>query len=115
MQEKIIDNDPQETQEWLEALDSVMAQEGVERAHYLLEQLIARARKSGAYLPYSANTAYLNTIPPSREGRAPGDPGQNVKVHTHGRCLHAGSRPTRPTGSIWAIPSVIGQVAGLQQ
>ena len=82
MAEKITDNDPQETQEWLEALDSVMAQEGIERAHYLLEQLIARARKSGAYLPYSANTAYLNTIPPSREERAPGDPGMEWRIRS---------------------------------
>ena len=82
MQEKITDVDPQETQEWLEALDSVMAQEGIERAHYLLEQLIARARKSGAYLPYSANTAYLNTIPPSREERAPGDPGMEWRIRS---------------------------------
>ena len=76
------DIDPQETREWLEALDSVMAQEGVERAHYLLEQLIARARKSGAYLPYSANTAYLNTIPPSREERTPGDPGMEWRIRS---------------------------------
>ena len=82
MQQKITDTDPQETQEWLEALDSVMVQEGVERAHYLLEQLIARARKSGAYLPYSANTAYLNTIPPSREERTPGDPGMEWRIRS---------------------------------
>ena len=73
MSEQTKDIDPQETQEWLEALDSVLAQEGIERAHFLLEQLIAKARKSGAYLPYSANTAYLNTIPPAREERSPGD------------------------------------------
>ena len=82
MQQKITDKDPQETQEWLEALDSVMVREGVERAHYLLEQLIARARKSGAYLPYSANTAYLNTIPPSREERSPGDPGMEWRIRS---------------------------------
>ena len=82
MQEKTTDIDQQETREWLEALDSVMAQEGIERAHYLLEQLIARARKSGAYLPYSANTAYLNTIPPSREERAPGDPGMEWRIRS---------------------------------
>ena len=82
MPEKIIDIDSQETQEWLEALDSVLAQEGIERAHYLLEQLIAKARKSGAYLPYSANTAYLNTIPPSREERAPGDPGMEWRIRS---------------------------------
>jgi len=67
------DIDPQETLEWLESLDSVMATGGVERAHFLLEQLIAKARSSGAYLPYSANTAYVNTIPVSQEERSPGD------------------------------------------
>ncbi|HSR61777.1 MAG TPA: pyruvate dehydrogenase (acetyl-transferring), homodimeric type, partial [Gammaproteobacteria bacterium] len=67
------DIDPLETQEWLEALDSVLDVEGVERAHYILEQLVAKARKSGAYLPFSATTAYLNTIPPSKEEKSPGD------------------------------------------
>ena len=76
------DIDSLETQEWIEALDSVIAVEGTERAHYLLEQLIAKARKSGAYLPYSANTAYLNTIPPSREERSPGDPGMEWRIRS---------------------------------
>jgi pyruvate dehydrogenase E1 component len=73
MTEKQKDIDQQETQEWLEALESILEREGVERAHFILEQLIAKARKSGAYLPYSANTAYLNTIPPAKEERSPGD------------------------------------------
>ena len=68
------DKDPQETQEWLESLEAVIEREGVERAHYLLEKLIDKARRSGAYLPYSANTAYLNTIPAHREEHTPGDP-----------------------------------------
>ncbi len=51
------DVDPQETQEWLEALDAVLKVEGVERAHFLLEQLIERARRAGANLPYKATTA----------------------------------------------------------
>ena len=67
------DDDPQETREWLEALDSVLKHEGPERAHYILEQLIEKARRSGAYLPYSANTAYINTIPPGKEEKSPGD------------------------------------------
>jgi len=67
------DDDPQETREWLEALDGVLKNEGPERAHYILEQLIEKARRSGAYLPYSANTAYLNTIPPGKEEKSPGD------------------------------------------
>ena len=67
------DHDPQETREWLDALEAVLEAEGPERAHYLLERLIEKARRSGAYLPYSANTAYINTIPPHREERSPGD------------------------------------------
>ncbi len=71
--EPLPDIDPQETQEWLEALESVLAQEGTERAHYLLERLVEKARRSGAYLPYSATTAYINTIPPGKEERSPGN------------------------------------------
>ncbi len=82
MSDKEKDIDPQETQEWLEALDSMLEREGIERGHYILEQLIARARKSGAYLPYSANTAYLNTIPPSREEKSPGDPGLEWRIRS---------------------------------
>jgi pyruvate dehydrogenase E1 component len=82
MSEQEKDIDPQETQEWLEALDSMLEQEGIERGHFILEQLIARARKSGAYLPYSANTAYLNTIPPSREEKSPGDHGLEWRIRS---------------------------------
>jgi pyruvate dehydrogenase E1 component len=67
------DIDPQETQEWLEALESVLENEGPERAHYLLERLVERARRSGAYIPFSATTAYINTIPTAREEHVPGD------------------------------------------
>jgi pyruvate dehydrogenase E1 component len=68
------DVDPQETREWLEALESVLENEGPERAHYLLERLVERARRSGAYIPFSATTAYINTIPTAREEHLPGDP-----------------------------------------
>ena len=68
------DLDPIETGEWIEALEAVVESDGIERAHYLLERLIDKARRSGADLPYSANTAYLNTIPPQREQYTPGDP-----------------------------------------
>ena len=67
------DVDPQETREWLEALEGVLAREGPDRAHWLIEQLIDRARRSGAYLPFSANTAYVNTIPVERQPPLPGD------------------------------------------
>ena len=67
------DIDPIETQEWLESLDSVLEREGPERAHFLLERLIDKTRRSGAYLPFSATTAYLNTIPLSQQRPIPGD------------------------------------------
>jgi pyruvate dehydrogenase E1 component len=67
------DLDPVETREWLEALDSVLAFEGAERAGFLLEQLFAAARQAGTPVPYSANTPYLNTIAPHREAAHPGD------------------------------------------
>jgi len=71
---KIPDIDAEETQEWLESLESVLEREGPERAQFLLETLIDKARRSGAYLPFSATTAYLNTIPATRETHTPGDP-----------------------------------------
>ncbi|HZD52758.1 MAG TPA: pyruvate dehydrogenase (acetyl-transferring), homodimeric type, partial [Woeseiaceae bacterium] len=67
------DTDPTETREWLESIDSVLQTQGPERAHYLLNQMIDFARRSGAYLPYSPNTAYLNTISPRRQPEYPGD------------------------------------------
>ena len=67
------DADPQETREWLEALQAVLASAGPERAHFLLEALQEKARLSGAYIPFSANTAYINTIPPHLEEPSPGD------------------------------------------
>jgi len=67
------DSDPVETGEWLESIDSVLTHHGPERAHFLLNKMIDHARRSGAYLPYSPNTAYLNTIAPGRQPEYPGD------------------------------------------
>src|ERR1700729_4128745 len=67
------DIDPVETQEWLESIDSVMRAQGPERAHFLLEKLVDFTRRSGAYLPFKPNTAYLNTISKAQEPEYPGD------------------------------------------
>ena len=67
------DIDPIETGEWVESIDSVLRQHGPERAHFLLNHMIDFARRSGAYLPYSPNTAYLNTISTGRQPEYPGD------------------------------------------
>jgi len=67
------DPDSQETKEWLDSLASVLEQEGPDRAHYLLERLIDLARQSGSDIPFSANTAYVNTIPLDQEQHCPGN------------------------------------------
>lgn len=67
------DIDPQETQEWLDSLETLFAAGGPERAHFVLESLIKKARKDGTALPYEATTAYINTIPVSAEPAMPGD------------------------------------------
>ena len=79
------DIDPQETQEWLDALDSVIVSAGGERAHFLLEKLIEKARRSGAYLPYSATTAYINTIPTGKEERSPGSNAIEHRIRSYVR------------------------------
>ncbi len=79
------DQDSQETREWLEALEGVLAAEGPDRAHFLIEALIDKARRSGAYLPFSANTAYINTIPVEKQVRLPGDFSLEQKIRHYVR------------------------------
>jgi len=82
MAERDKDADPIETREWLEALDSVLSHAGPERAHYLIERLVDQARRSGVHLPYSATTAYLNTIHASQEPPMPGEPGLEHRIRS---------------------------------
>jgi pyruvate dehydrogenase E1 component len=67
------DLDPVETREWLESIDSVLQSEGPERAHFLIDRMVEHARRSGAYLPYSPNTAYVNTIAVGKQPLYPGN------------------------------------------
>ena len=76
------DIDPIETQEWMDALEVVIKEEGSERAHYLLDQLIDNARRNGADIPHSANTSYLNTIPVDQEPKMPGDRDLERKIRS---------------------------------
>ena len=78
-----VDHDPQETQEWLDALESVLEAAGDEKAHYIIEKLIDKARRSGVNLPYSANTAYVNTIPVDQQERIPGDQAMEQKLRSY--------------------------------
>jgi pyruvate dehydrogenase E1 component len=70
---EVVDEDVVETKEWVEALRAVIQQEGPARAHYLIERLLDVARQSGAQIPFSSNTAYVNTIPAHLEAHCPGN------------------------------------------
>ncbi|MSR30445.1 MAG: pyruvate dehydrogenase (acetyl-transferring), homodimeric type [Gemmataceae bacterium] len=67
------DIDSLETREWVDSLDSVLQTSGVDRAEYLLTQLRLKAQTSGVQIPFTANTPYINTIPPGRQPEYPGD------------------------------------------
>jgi pyruvate dehydrogenase E1 component len=79
------DPDAQETREWLDALQAVITAEGPDRAHYLLERLIDEARQAGIDHPFSANTAYVNTIPVDQEERSPGNIEIEERLRTYMR------------------------------
>ncbi len=74
------DVDPTETREWIDSLKAVVQYRGPERAHFIIERLVDEARRSGAYLPYSMTTAYVNTIPVEKEAKAPGDPKMEEEI-----------------------------------
>ena len=76
------DLDPQETQEWVEAMEAVVERDGFERAQFLLRELADHAVLSGVGSPYSANTPYLNTIPPELEVRSKGDQELEHKIRS---------------------------------
>ena len=61
------DIDPLETQDWLESLSAVISKDGNQRAHFLIKELINKAYREGANIPYTQNTPYINTIPPEAE------------------------------------------------
>ena len=79
------DGDPRETREWTEALEGVLEHEGPDRAQFLIEELIALAHREGAYVPFSANTEYINTIPVELQPKMPGDQAIEERIRNIGR------------------------------
>jgi pyruvate dehydrogenase E1 component len=73
-------DDVAERKEWIDAINSVIAFEGTGAADDILEEVVATARRSGANLPFAANTAYINTIPPDQQPPYPGDRALENKV-----------------------------------
>jgi pyruvate dehydrogenase E1 component len=72
-EERTADLNPQETSEWLEALDQVVEEAGPDRASYLLRTLSERASRIGVSAPSNVTTPYLNTIPREEQVSYPGD------------------------------------------
>ena len=68
------DTDPDETREWLDSIQYIIDNDGIQRASYLLNQLSARLTRTGAPLPFLVTTPYRNTIPVELEVPMPGDP-----------------------------------------
>ena len=77
-----MDIDAVETEEWLEALDAVVENDGPRRAHDLVERVVERARLRGAAIEYVGPTPYVNTIHREDEPPLPGDPAMERRVRS---------------------------------
>jgi len=73
MHEFFHDKDTQETKDWLESLEGVIAYEGADKADYLLRELTSRAREKGVQTSPGILTPYTNTLPPERSAQIPSD------------------------------------------
>ena len=76
------DLDPIETHEWVESVQAVIARDGAERAHHLLESVVEVTRRAGAHLPFAPTTEYINTIPPHLEAKSPGDHAMEQRIRS---------------------------------
>ncbi|WP_299354430.1 pyruvate dehydrogenase (acetyl-transferring), homodimeric type [uncultured Shimia sp.] len=79
------DIDPIESREWQDAVEDVIARDGADRAHYLLDKAVQQARASGATLPFSSTTPYQNTIPTDDQEPFPGDLDMEWRIRTINR------------------------------
>ncbi len=85
MKDGITDIDPVESQEWRDAIEDVIARDGADRAHYLLDKAVEQARAAGATLPFSATTPYQNTIPADDLLEIPGDAEMEERIRNINR------------------------------
>jgi pyruvate dehydrogenase E1 component len=74
------DIDPEETREWLDSLDQIVAEQGESRARFLLFKLLKRARQLRVGLPPLTQTRYINTISPEQEPFFPGDEALELRI-----------------------------------
>ena len=74
------DRDPSETSDWIDSLDSVVANEGRARAQFILYRTLKRARQLNLGLPPLTQTRYINTISPEQEPDYPGDEALELRI-----------------------------------
>ena len=79
------DVDPIETREWIDALNGVIAKEGVDRAAFLIDEQISHARVSGVVQPFHAETPYINTIPVEQQAKLPGNHELEERIRAYTR------------------------------
>src|SRR3954451_15932736 len=80
-----VEVDPQETREWLEALDAVVASDGPQRAQFLLERVVGHAQVTGAARAPPGTTPSRNPTPPQNEPAHPVDEALEGRVRSIGR------------------------------
>ena len=98
MPTQLPDIDPDETTDWVESLDAMVDNRGRERARYVMLKLLERARERQVGVPALRSTDYINTIPPEREPKFPGDEDIERKIRSYIRWNAAVmvSRANRP-------------------
>ncbi|MSY38888.1 MAG: pyruvate dehydrogenase (acetyl-transferring), homodimeric type, partial [Actinobacteria bacterium] len=73
MPTQYVDADPDETNEWIDSFDDMVASSGNNRARYIMLSLLRRAAEHNVGVPSLRSTDYINTIAPEREPEFPGD------------------------------------------
>lgn len=72
-EQKVVKPEDPEIRDWTDSISSVIAYGGTERADNILEEVVERARASGAAIPFASSTAYINTISVDDEAKLPGN------------------------------------------
>ena len=93
-----VDVDPDETGEWLDSFDALVAHAGPYRARYIMLSLLRRAAEQNVGVPSLRSTDYINTIPPEREPWFPGDEAVERRIRAYARwnaaiMVHRAQRP----------------------
>jgi pyruvate dehydrogenase E1 component len=68
-----LDSDPEETSEWQESLQQLVAAKGHERGREIMLSLLSTSRELHLGVPMVPTTDYINTIAPENEPEFPGD------------------------------------------